>query len=145
MSSKWVCLPATLYHLQLKTGPLGAAEMNVTQPWYAKGYRLVGERSTYTRRHSESHPGSCEHSCSRQIAQLHLQRASNRTPAREQRAPAQGGAEQQTHLLGHGTSEVLQHVQHLEDVKGTHHLDSLESSCLREEGAPGKREQGQAR
>lgn len=42
-----------------------------------------------------------------------------------------GGAEQQTHLLGHSTSEALQHIQHLEDVKGTHHLDPLEGSCLK--------------
>lgn len=43
----------------------------------------------------------------------------------------QAGKEQQAHLLGYGTSEILQYVQHLEDVKGMHHLDPLESSCLK--------------
>ena len=79
------------------------------------------------------------------MAHLHFQRVCNRTPAHKQRAPKRGGAEQQAHLLGYSTSEVLQHIQHLEDVKGTRHLDSLESSCLREEGALDKREQGGAR
>ena len=40
-------------------------------------------------------------------------------------------AEGQAHLLGHSASQVLQHVQHLEDVKRTYHLDPLESSCLK--------------
>lgn len=43
----------------------------------------------------------------------------------------QGGAEEQAHLLGHSASQVLQHIQHLEDVKRTHHLDPLESSRLK--------------
>lgn len=47
--------------------------------------------------------------------------------------------------MGHSASEVLQHIQHLEDVKSMHHVDPLESSCLkgwkREGGALDKREQ----
>lgn len=57
----------------------------------------------------------------------------------------QKGAKQQAHLVGHSASEVLQHIQHLEDVKSMHHVDPLESSCLkgwkREGGALDKREQ----
>lgn len=29
------------------------------------------------------------------------------------------------------SSEILQYIQHLEDVKGMYHLDPLESSCLK--------------
>lgn len=98
----------------------------------------------------ESHPGSGMHSWSHQIAHLHFQTVCRRAPAHIQIAPAswvkQEGTEQQAHLLGHSASEVLQYVQHLEDVKCTNHLDPLESSCLkrweREGGAFNKREQG---
>lgn len=46
--------------------------------------------------------------------------------------------DQQAHLLGHGAPKVLQHIQHLEDVKCMHHLYPLESTCLR----GGKEKQG---
>ena len=49
-----------------------------------------------------------------------------------------GKAEDQAHLLGHSASQVLQHVQHLEDVKRTHHLDPLESSCLKGQEKEGR-------
>ena len=47
-------------------------------------------------------------------------------------------AEGQAHLLGHSASQVLQHVQHLEDVKRTYHLDPLESSCLKGQEREGR-------
>lgn len=49
-----------------------------------------------------------------------------------------GRAEDQAHLLRHSASQVLQHVQHLEDVKRTHHLDPLESSCLKGQEREGR-------
>lgn len=90
-----------------------------------------------------------------QLEMLHwthaFQIVCGRTPAAIQHLASWGRQKQvhqQAHLLGHGAPKVLQHIQHLEDVKCMHHLYPLESTCLREgwereagtwRGDPGKR------